>query len=125
MEKLCLALILGLLLAGCVGPGAANRTAPASGGIPPQGSANFQRCASQCGAGNYGNGTFCKDGCRLQEAADTKSTVWCDLLDQRSNRAACYGIVAKSAGDITICNHLSDDTDKNHCISAFGSSSTN
>ena len=94
------------------------------GTIPPvtaPGSANFQRCISQCEPGNAGNGALCRDGCSMEEAAGTKSTSLCDALDNPANRPSCYGTVAKAAGDITICDRLTDATDKNYCLSVFGS----
>jgi hypothetical protein len=115
------ALAFVLIFAGCTQP-------PASPGgenaIPSGGSANFQRCVSQCGAGNAGNGTLCKDGCSVQEAADTKSTTLCDSLIDPANRPSCYGTVAKAAGDISVCDVFTNPEDKNHCLSVFGSPST-
>ncbi len=110
-------LAFALLLAGCLG-----QQAPAqSANMSSSGSANFQRCISQCGAGNSGNGTLCKDGCAVQEAADTKSTARCDTLIDMANRPSCYGTVAKAAGDITICNAFTNATEKDYCVSVFGS----
>ncbi|MFH0737568.1 MAG: hypothetical protein V1827_02645 [Candidatus Micrarchaeota archaeon] len=118
MKRLCLVLILGLMLAGCASPGAGNGTAAPQG----QGSANFQRCVSQCEPGNSGNGSFCIDGCRAEEGARTQDTYWCDQLDNLPNIPSCYGTVAKTNGDMTLCNRFSG-TDKDHCVAAFGSTS--
>jgi hypothetical protein len=114
------ALAFVLLLAGCLG----QQTSPAGGNGAASGSANYQRCISQCAPGNAGNGTLCRDGCSVQEAADTKSTTLCDSLIDQANRPSCYGTVAKSSGDISVCDRLSNPTDKNHCLSVFGSPST-
>jgi hypothetical protein len=102
---------LALLICGCTSPGQ-----PAASG-----SANYQRCANQCGGGNAGNGTFCLDGCRVQEAEDAKNTAWCDALDNKANRPSCYGIVAKAVGDRTVCDRLPEGTERNYCVSIFGS----
>jgi hypothetical protein len=120
MLVIFVALTFVLLLAGCLG----QQTSPGANGTPTGGSANFQRCISQCAAGNAGNGTLCKDGCSVQEAADTKSTTLCDSLIDQANRPSCYGTVAKAAGDSTVCGRLSNPTDKNYCLSVFGSPST-
>lgn len=72
----------------------------------------FQKCLSQC------DNDFCKDGCRFEQAENSKSTLFCDELNQKSNIPECYGIVAIAANDISICNKLSGES-KNHCISAF------
>jgi hypothetical protein len=117
--KSALLLIPLLLLAGC-----ASQNGPGIVDTGPGGSANFQRCASQCQGGNAGSGAFCMDGCRVQEAEDTKDTSWCDRLDNRANVPSCYGTVAKSAGDIRICDRLADDTDHNYCVSVFGGPGT-
>jgi hypothetical protein len=128
-----IALALVLVFAGCLqqpaSPGAgtaspgAGTGSPGGGNTPPSatGSATFQRCISQCGPGNAGNGTLCADGCRVQEAADTKSTSPCDSLVDQANRPSCYGTVAKAAGDLSICNAFSNATEKNYCVSVFGS----
>jgi hypothetical protein len=108
-------LILALLLAGC---------ASTPGGGTMTGSANYQRCVSQCGSGP-GSGELCMDGCRVQEAEDTKDTSFCDRLDKRENIPSCYGTVAKSAGDIKICDRLADAGNRSYCIAVFGGPSTN
>jgi hypothetical protein len=113
------ALTFVVLLAGCLG----QQTSSGGGNVPLSGSANFQRCISQCGAGNVGNGTLCKDGCSVQEAADTKSTTLCDSLIDQANRPSCYGTVAKASSNISVCDRLSNPTDKNYCVSVFGSPS--
>ena len=86
------------------------------------GSANYQTCVAKCGPGNAGNGEFCTDGCRAEEGARTKDIYWCDQLDNRPNVPSCYGTVAKTTGDLTLCNVFSG-TDKDHCVAAFGSTS--
>ncbi len=108
--------VLALAIAGC--------TAPAGSAVPPSPSANMQRCLSQCEPGNAGNGSFCRDGCRVQEAADTNNTYWCDNLDNQANRPSCYGTVAKSAGNRSICDRLQTQTDQSYCVSVFGSPGT-
>lgn len=115
--------ILLMLLLGCTQqPGGGTPPTPGPGGIA--GSANYQRCVAQCDdPSNAGSGQYCKDGCRIQEAEDTKSTAWCDILDQKASRGECYGTVAKSAGDIKICDRLSGD-EKNECVASFGGPST-
>jgi hypothetical protein len=114
MKKMMIiiALAFALMLAGCTG----------QQGSPgyPSGSANFQMCVSQCGSGNAGNGTLCKDGCSFTEAASTKSTALCDSLIDKSNRPSCYGTVAKASSNIKVCDAL-NATDKNYCVSVFGS----
>ncbi|MEW6035769.1 MAG: hypothetical protein AB1529_04095 [Candidatus Micrarchaeota archaeon] len=107
--------VLAFLLAGCVSE---------PGGSLGAGSANFQRCASQCGSGP-GAGELCMDGCRVQEAEDAKDTSFCDRLYKRENVPSCYGTVAKSAGDIKICDRLADAGNRSYCIAVFGGPSTN
>lgn len=120
MRYLALSVVLlGLLVAGCASQGGTQGPGPAGGG-----SANYQRCASQCQSGNAGNGTYCVDGCRVQEAEDTNNTAWCDKLDKKANIPSCYGTVAKSAGDIKICDRLSGATDRQYCVSVFGGPGT-
>ena len=113
MKNAMILAVLALVIAGC-----------ASQGGSMSGSANYQRCVSQCQAGVVGNGTYCKDGCRTTEAAATNNTAWCDQLDNPAVRPSCYGTVAKSAGDIKICDRLSDPTDHKYCVGAFGSPSS-
>jgi hypothetical protein len=108
-------ILLAVLAAGCTNNG---------GTASLTGSANYQNCLSQCQAGNVGNGTYCKDGCRMTEAAATNNTAWCDQLDNPATRPSCYGTVAKSAGDIKICDRLSDSTDHKYCVSTFGAPGT-
>ncbi len=110
MRNVLLMISLAVLLAGCASPG-----------TPPglTGSANYQRCAAQCGPGNAGNGTYCLDGCRVMEAVDTNNTAWCDVLDNKAERPSCYGHVAKSSSTITVCDRLSG-TEKDYCVSTFG-----
>ncbi len=107
-------IVLALILAGCA------QQSPASG--TQRVSANFQQCISQCGTGNAGNGTLCTDGCRMTEAAATKSTSMCDSLIDQANRPSCYGTVAKASSDISVCNRLTNSTDKNYCVAVFGNS---
>ncbi len=112
MKYALLLIPLFLLAAGCTYTGAS-----------PSGSANYQRCVSQCGAGNAGNGSYCIDGCRLQEASQSNSTYWCDQLSNQANRPSCYGTVAKSSGDRTVCDRL-NSSDRQLCISIFGQPGT-
>ncbi len=114
MKNAILLVILALAVAGCTAPG----------GNAPSPSANMQRCLSQCAPGNAGNGTFCKDGCRVQEASSTNNTYWCDVLDNPANRPSCYGTVAKSSGDRSVCDRLQNPTDRSYCVSVFGSPGT-
>ncbi len=116
MRYLIPVLLVAIIAAGCVLP------PPGASGNP--GSAKYQACISQCGPGNAGNGTYCEDGCRVQEAQDTNGTYWCDQLANKPEIPACYGTVAKSAGDRTVCDRLSNVTARNYCISAFGNPST-
>ncbi|HSB46637.1 MAG TPA: hypothetical protein VLD37_01385 [Candidatus Bilamarchaeum sp.] len=125
--KLILSAILGigLLLLGCTSGGAPGKGGnTSSGNILEAGSGNYERCVSQCNEASAGSGPNCKDGCMIQEAEDTKDTSWCDRLANQQARPSCYGTVAKSAGDIKICDRLSG-TDKNYCIGTFGGPSTN
>jgi hypothetical protein len=118
MLTIIVVLTFAAMLAGC----AQQQYPPVGGNVPPSGgSANFQRCISQCGTGNAGNGTLCKDGCSVQEAADTKSTALCDSLINQANRPSCYGTVAKAASNISVCDRFSNTTEKNYCVSVFGS----
>ncbi len=120
MKKILMivALALALVLAGCT-----QQSPP--GGVPQQGSAKFQSCVSQCGVGNAGNGTLCQDGCRMQEAADTKSVMMCNELTDQANQASCYGTVAKASSNISVCDAFSNTTQKDYCLSVAGSTSTN
>ncbi len=86
------------------------------------GSATYQECVSQCQPGNAGSGPYCVDGCRETEAALTKDTSWCDQLDNKANIPSCYGTVAKTTGDLSICDRFTG-TDKDHCVAAIGSTS--
>jgi len=118
MRNIVLLVSAVILISGCVSIGG-------TGTQPGQtGSANFQRCMSQCQPGNAGSGPYCEDGCRLEEASDTKDTSWCDGLDNSANRPSCYGTVAKSAGDIKVCDRLPAGTDRNYCVSIFGGPGT-
>jgi len=103
-----------------VTPPAENRTDETPPAHP--GSANYQNCVSNCLPGNEGNGSFCRDGCRAEEGARTEDTYWCDQLDNLPNIPSCYGTVAKTNGDLTLCLKFSG-TDKDHCVAAFGSTS--
>jgi hypothetical protein len=89
---------------------------------PPSGSDNLRRCMSQCMPEDQGSGLNCEEGCKIQEAQDSKDVSWCDSLGQ--NKPVCYGTVAKAAGDISICKKLQDPTEKKHCIATFGGQST-
>jgi hypothetical protein len=123
MSRLAVLIIAAFLAAGCAQTGG-------PGGFPPPsatgevGSANFQRCVSQCDdPSNAGSGPLCRDGCRFQEAENTKDPSWCDRLDQKANRGECYGTVAKAAGDLKICDRLSGE-ERNECVASFGGPST-
>jgi hypothetical protein len=126
MKKILFAgiLAIGLLLLGCTSSGPSGQSGNQSGGMMAGGSANYQRCVSQCSEASAGSGPNCKDGCMIQEAEDTKDTSWCDNLVNKQARPSCYGTVAKSAGDIKICDRLTDPTEKNYCIGTFGGPST-
>jgi hypothetical protein len=87
-----------------------------------KGSANYQQCESQCTPGNAGSGEFCTDNCRAEEGARTQNTYWCDQLDNTPNIPSCYGTVAKTTGNLSLCNRFSG-TEKDHCVAAFGSTS--
>jgi len=115
---------LAVVLSGCLGPAEnGNQTIIGGNQVQTTGSANYQKCASQCDSGNAGSGAYCTDGCRLEEATRTKNTYWCDQLDNSDNIPSCYGTVAKTTADITLCDKFSG-MDKSHCVAAFGSSST-
>ena len=126
MRNIILAGIVMVMLLGC--------TSAPPGGTPPSGtppsggsmagSANYQRCVSQCDdPSNAGSGPYCKDGCRMQEAEDVNDYAWCEQLAQKASRGECYGTVAKAAGDLKICDRLSGE-EKNECVAAFGGPST-
>ncbi|MEW6723023.1 MAG: hypothetical protein AB1324_07200 [Candidatus Micrarchaeota archaeon] len=115
-----------LALCGCLaGPAPQGGNVFVDGdGTGGMGSANFQRCVGQCDEGNAGSGPICRDGCMMQEAEDTKDTSWCDGLANLQTKPSCYGTVAKAAGDIKICDRLTDQTDRNWCVSTFGGPSS-
>jgi len=79
----------------------------------------YEDCLELCESGGPGTGEYCKDGCRFEQAENTKDTSYCDQMDQKESIPECYGIVAIAAGDITICDRLSDQEDRNHCVGAF------
>jgi hypothetical protein len=109
-------LAFALVLAGCT------QQQPQGANESTIGSANYQQCASQCEPGNAGSGEFCTDNCRAEEGARTQNTYWCDQLDNKPNIPSCYGTVAKTTGDLKLCDKFSG-TDKDHCVAAFGSTS--
>jgi hypothetical protein len=115
MDRSILFLAAFLLVFGCASQGP-----PGAGG---QGSAAFQACVSQCGSG-AGSGDKCADGCRFTEAAKTNDTSYCDSLADRSNVPSCYGTVAKSSGDIRVCDRLQNQTSRDYCVSIFGGPGT-
>jgi hypothetical protein len=88
-----------------------------SGGVLNAGG-NYDDCLLQCNSG-AGSGEYCKDGCRFEQAENTKELKYCDQLDQKESIPECYGTVAIAAGDIKICDKLSSQEDRNHCVSAF------
>lgn len=79
---------------------------------------NYEDCLDRCNSG-AGSGQYCKDGCRFEQAENTKELKYCDELDQKENIPECYGTVAIAAGDIKICDKLPSQEDRNHCVSAF------
>lgn len=79
---------------------------------------NYEGCLEQCNSG-AGSGQYCKDGCRFEQAENMKDTTYCDQLDQKESIPECYGTVAIAAGDMKICDKLSSQEDRNHCVSAF------
>jgi hypothetical protein len=89
----------------------------ASGGVLNAGG-NYEGCLEQCNSG-AGSGEYCKDGCRFEQAGETKDLKYCDQLDQTESIPECYGTVAIAVGDIKICDKLSSPEDRNHCVSAF------
>ena len=79
---------------------------------------SFEQCIDQCSSG-VGSGEYCEDGCRFEKAENTKDVSVCHELDQKESIPECYGTVAIAAGDINICDQLSDQEDRNHCVAAF------
>lgn len=88
-----------------------------SGGVLNAGG-NYENCLELCNSG-AGSGPYCKDGCRFEQAENTKDTSYCDQLDQKESIPECYGTVAIAAGDMTICDRLPTQENRNHCVSAF------
>lgn len=123
--KYVLLLALFVLLLGCTSQqNTQNPNIPTNPTQPNSiGSANFQRCMTQCDSG-VGSGEFCKDGCKVQEAEDTRNTSFCDSLYKKENIPSCYGTVAKSAGDRSICNRLTNTTQRDLCTAIFGAPGT-
>ncbi len=79
---------------------------------------SFAQCLQRC-SGGAGSGAYCEDGCRFEQAENTKDTSYCDELDQKESIPECYGTVAIAAGDIKICDKLTNTEDYNHCIATF------
>lgn len=88
-----------------------------SGGVLNAGG-NYEECLLQCNSG-AGSGQYCKDGCRFEQAENTKDLKYCDQLDQKESIPECYGTVAIAVGDIKICDKLPSQEDRNHCVSTF------
>ena len=82
--------------------------------------ASFENCLAQCDQGGPGSGPGCKDGCRFEQAENTKDLAYCEQLDQEESKPECYGTVAIAAGDMTICDKLQSQEDRNHCVATFG-----
>lgn len=80
---------------------------------------SYEDCLYLCSTGGPGTGEYCEDGCRFEQAENTKDTSYCDQMDQKESIPECYGIVAIAVGDIKICDRLSDQEDRNHCVGAF------
>ncbi len=114
-----LILLAAILFAGCVSesPDAGGNGGPVdkSGTIT---TVSYEDCLDKCTSGP-GSGEYCEDGCRFEQAENTKDTSYCDQLDQKENIPECYGTVAIAAGDIKICDRLTDQEDRNHCVAAF------
>jgi len=79
---------------------------------------SFEQCIDQCSSG-VGSGEYCEDGCRFEKAENTKDVSVCHELDQKESIPECYGTVAIAASDIKICDQLSEQEDRNHCVAAF------
>ncbi len=79
---------------------------------------SFEQCIDQCSSG-VGSGQYCEDGCRFEKAENTKDVSVCHELDQKDSIPECYGTVAIAAGDIKICDQLTEQEDRNHCVAAF------
>jgi hypothetical protein len=112
-------LVAVLLLVGCtsevVQDNSTGGTLDQSGKI---GTSSYEQCLDKCSSG-AGSGEYCEDGCRFEQAENTKDTKYCDELDQEESIPECYGTVAIAVGDIKICDKLADQEDRNHCVSAF------
>jgi hypothetical protein len=128
MEKIIALFLFAALLMGCTSDsGTTEQTTSQeaqkedgpkdmSGTITTTGYAD---CLDLCDSGGPGTGPYCKDGCRFEQAENTKDTGYCDQLDQKESIPECYGTVAIAAGDIKICDSLPTQEDRNHCVSAF------
>ncbi len=123
-------LLIGLLLlAGCTAQETASdnsgsSTDKATGDSPVDKSGTitttgYSECMDLCKSGGPGTGEYCQDGCRFEQAENTKDLAYCDQMDQLDSIPECYGIVAIAVGDIRICDKLSDQEDRNHCVGAF------
>lgn len=118
-------LFVALLFAGCTSPGGpATETSsdvPADGPLDMSGTittASYEQCLEKCSSGP-GSGPYCEDGCRFEQAENTIDTSYCDQLYQKDGIPECYGTVAIAAGDIKICERLTNTEDYNHCVAAF------
>jgi hypothetical protein len=114
-----------LLIAGCISESTEVATTNESAGTTtPQdksgtiSTSDFETCLEKCSSGP-GSGVYCEDGCRFEQAENTKDTSVCDQLDQKESIPECYGTVAIAVGDIKICDKLTDQEDRNHCVAAF------
>ena len=117
-----------ILIAGCTteaGPSDTSGTlsiGESSGKIDKSGTittTDYADCLELCESGGPGTGDYCKDGCRFEQAENTKDLKYCDGMDQKESIPECYGIVAIAAGDIKICDKLANQEDRNHCVGAF------
>ena len=126
--RLFLIFTVMVLLLGCTSteestPDAASSGTQSSSGNQMEGGVlnaggNYEDCLERCNSG-AGSGPYCKDGCRFEQAENSKDLSYCDQLDQKENIPECYGTVAIAVGDIKICDKLSSQEDRNHCVSAF------
>ena len=82
------------------------------------GTADYQACVKRC-SGGAGSGPYCEDGCRFEEASKTADTTYCDELEQKDSIPECYGTVAIAAGDLTVCDKLTNTVHRNYCVATF------
>ncbi|MBN1169619.1 hypothetical protein JXA56_01210 [Candidatus Micrarchaeota archaeon] len=117
-----------ILIAGCTsdnGPADTTGTVPAGTSEGPEDrsgtitTTGYADCMERCESGGPGTGPYCKDGCRFEQAENTKDLFYCNQMDQKESIPECYGTVAIAAGDIKICDKLSNPEDRNHCLAAF------